>query len=410
MAFLSLPFYVMILPAIETYPKISFENTEIAFSAKSNAELEKAYWLFKLMSNPSLVKMGKFSTEIAVSFHLPVIWLIKSTIFKQFCGGESLKDCDKTVSSLAKYNIKSILDYSVEGKQTEHAFDATAKEIIATIHKAATNKRNIPFAVFKVTGIARFELLKRISANAILNESEQKEFERVKLRMINICQKAYELEIPVMIDAEESWIQQAIDSLAEEMMQLYNKQWACVFNTLQMYRWDRLAFLKQAFTDARQKDFILGVKLVRGAYMEKERLRARRKTYESPIHKEKNATDKDFDLALKFCVDNIHRIAVFAGTHNESSSFYLTELLKQSNISKCDERIWFSQLYGMSDHISYNLAKAGYNVVKYVPYGPVREVIPYLIRRAQENTSIAGQTGRELSLILKEKQRRHSKN
>lgn len=397
----------MTTKTIETYPEISFENTEIAFSAKSNTDLEKAYWLFKMMSSPSMVKVGKYASQLAATFFMPISWIIKPTIYQQFCGGESLNDCNATVNLLAKYGIKSILDYSVEGKQSETIFDATEKEIIKTIYKAAENKVNIPFAVFKVTGIARFYLLKKVSSGNSLNEAEQKELEKVKRRIKNICQAAYDNHIPVMIDAEESWIQNTLDGMVTEMMQCYNKQWACVYNTLQMYRWDRLAFLKQAYSDAEKNNYILAIKFVRGAYMEKERLRAKRKGYPSPIHENKLGTDKDFDLALNFCVANINKIAIFAGTHNERSSLYFTELLKQYNINKNSSHAWFSQLYGMSDHISYNLAKAGYNVVKYVPYGPVSEVLPYLIRRAEENTSIAGQTGRELSLILKEKARRN---
>ena len=396
----------MILEAIETYPEIYFENTEIAFSAKSNNDLEKAYWLFKMMASPSLVKFGKFSTGLASTFHFPISWMIKPTIYKQFCGGESLSECDHTVKMLDKYGIKSILDYSVEGKESEFVFDATAKEIIATIFKASQNKTTISFAVFKVTGLARFDLLKKASAKSSLTEIEQQEFNKAKTRVKSICQAAFDTKVPVMIDAEETWIQDAIDDMATEMMQLYNKQWPCVYNTLQMYRWDRLAFLKQAHSKAEKEGYILALKLVRGAYMEKERLRAKQKGYQSPIQENKTATDKDFDLALKYCVENINKIALFAGTHNERSSLYLTELLKLHQISKTNPHVWFSQLYGMSDHISYNLAKAGYNVVKYVPYGPVKEVLPYLIRRAEENTSIAGQTGRELNLIIKEKKRR----
>ena len=396
----------MIEEKIETYPEISFENTEIAFSAKSNNDLEKAYWLFKMMANPSLVKFGKFSTELANSLFFPISWIIKPTIYKQFCGGESLNECDHTVKTLDKYGIKSILDYSVEGKESESVFDNTAKEIIATVLKAAQNKTTISFAVFKVTGLARFDLLKKVSEKTGLTEIEQKELLKVKARIKSICQAAFDNKVPLMIDAEETWIQDAIDDMATEMMALYNKQWPCVYNTLQMYRWDRLAFLKQAHTKAENEGYLLALKLVRGAYMEKERLRAKQKGYQSPIQENKANTDRDFDLALKYCVENINKIAVFAGTHNERSSLYLTELLKLHQISKTHPYVWFSQLYGMSDHISYNLAKAGFNVVKYVPYGPVKEVLPYLIRRAEENTSIAGQTGRELNLILKEKKRR----
>jgi proline dehydrogenase len=384
---------------------ISFENTEIAFSSKSNAELNKAYWLFKLVGSPVLVKTGKTLTNISLSLHLPIKPFIKATIFKQFCGGETISECEKAISNLAKFNIGTILDYSVEGKEDERDFDSTAQEIIATIEKAK-NSKHIPFSVFKVTGICRFSLLEKVNAQLELSGKEQEEFLRAKNRINLICKKGFEHNIPVLIDAEESWIQDAIDTITDEMMLLYNKQQAIVFNTLQLYRHDRLEFLKKSHEKANASNYFLGVKIVRGAYMEKERLRAAEKGYPSPIQANKESTDKDYDAAIKYCIENHEKIALCAGTHNETSSTLLAQLIIEKGIQKNHPHLYFAQLLGMSDHISYNLSNAGYNVAKYVPYGPIREVLPYLIRRAEENTSVAGQTGRELSLIIKEMKRR----
>lgn len=384
---------------------ISFDNTKVAFSAKSNKDLERSYWLFKLVSNPTFVNIGKSLTSFAIKTHLPIKGMIKATIFKQFCGGETIEECENTIRQLAKFNIGTILDYSVEGSETEEAFEECMHETIATVKRAA-NDNHIPFSVFKVTGLARFALLEKVSAGEQLTASEQQEWERVKTRVNTICSTAHSLNVPVFIDAEESWIQQAIDDLANVMMVQYNKERALIYNTFQLYRKDRFEYLMKSFTMAESGKYYLGAKLVRGAYMEKERKRAEEKGYLSPINDTKADTDKDYDAALKFCIAHIDKVAICAGTHNEKSSLYLSELMKEKEIPANHPHIYFSQLLGMSDHISYNLANAGYNVVKYVPYGPVREVLPYLIRRAQENTSVKGQTGRELSLIIKEKQRR----
>ncbi|HET6224742.1 MAG TPA: proline dehydrogenase family protein [Bacteroidia bacterium] len=388
---------------------LSFNNTEVAFSGKTKNDLNRSYWLFKMVSNSGFVKLGKSLTTFAINAHLPIKKMIKATIFKQFCGGETIDECDKTIAELGKFNIGTILDYSVEGKETEKDFDACTAETIATITKAK-NSNYIPFCVFKVTGLARFELLEKVSASYnTLTPEEQKEYGRVQLRVNTICKAAHDAGIPIFIDAEESWIQQAIDNLANQMMILYNTEKAIVYNTYQLYRKDRLAYLKHTFQLASESKYYLGAKLVRGAYMEKERARAAEKGYPSPIHDTKQNTDTDYDAAVLFSIEHADRIAICAGTHNENSSMKLAELMQQKNINPQDKHIYFSQLLGMSDHISYNLANAGYNVAKYVPYGPVREVLPYLIRRAQENTSVKGQTGRELSLIIKEKERR-SKN
>ena len=382
---------------------VSFDNTENAFKAKSDNDLNRSYWLFKLIGNPWLVKMGATAAPLALSLGFKSIF--KKTIFKQFVGGENISECSKTVSELGKYNVGTILDYSVEGKESEADFDACCKETIETIHRAK-NDNNIPFCVFKVTGLARLVLLEKVSANKPLNSEETKEWDSVKQRVNKICKAAHDADKPLFIDAEESWIQQAIDDLADANMALYNKEKAIVYNTFQLYRKDRYNFLKLSFEKAKSKNYFLGAKLVRGAYMEKERARAIEKNYPSPIQDTKENSDKDYDAALEFCVAHIERIGLCAGTHNEKSSMYLAELMEKYNLAKEDKRIYFSQLLGMSDHISFNLSLNNYNVAKYVPYGPIKEVLPYLIRRAQENTSVKGQTGRELNLIMKEKTRR----
>jgi proline dehydrogenase len=386
---------------------LSFNNTEVAFSGKTNNDLNRSYWLFKMVSNSAFVNLGKSLTTFAIKTHLPIKGLIKATIFKQFCGGETIEECDKTIKELAKFNIGTILDYSVEGKETEHDFDACKSETISTIEKAKTEK-HIPFCVFKVTGLARFALLEKVSGKIPLSGEEQKEFGRVQLRVSSICKAAHDAGVPVFIDAEESWIQEAIDNLANQMMVLYNTERPIVYNTYQLYRKDRFAYLRHSFDKAKEGNYYLGAKLVRGAYMEKERARAIEFGYPSPIQDTKENSDRDYDAAVEFCLENFGRIAFCAGTHNENSSMKLANLMQEKKIEPSNNHIYFSQLLGMSDHISYNLANEGYNVAKYVPYGPVSEVLPYLIRRAQENTSVKGQTGRELSLIIKEKARRKS--
>lgn len=384
---------------------LNFDNTEIAFSSKSNAELKKAYWLFKMVGSNALVKFGKSFTHFAFQIGLPIKSIVKATIFKQFCGGESIDDCAVAIKNLSKYNVGTILDYSVEGKESDENFEHTAQEIMATILKAK-GKKEIPFSVFKVTGIAKFSVLEKVNANEKLTEEEQKLFDQTCLRIEKICRTAFENDVKIFIDAEESWIQDCIDNLAEQMMIKFNQSKVIVYNTLQMYRHDRLEFLKKSFDKAQKGNYFLGVKIVRGAYMEKERLRASEKNYPSPIQKDKQSTDNDYNAAIRFSVENLDRIAICAGTHNELSSLQLTELLQQKGIDKNHSHVFFAQLLGMSDHISFNLAKENFNVAKYVPYGPVKEVLPYLIRRAEENTSVAGQTSRELGLLTKEINRR----
>lgn len=384
----------------------TFENTEIAFRSKNDADLNRAFWLFKIIGNPIIVKFGKWMTNFALSVKLPIDPIIKKTIFKQFCGGTTIQDCEQTIQQLSSYNIGTILDYSIEGKIKEEDFEKTTDEIIATIVRASKDT-TIPYAVFKITGIATFSLLEK--ANSIeneLTENEKKSFASIVSRVDRICKSGFDCGIPVFIDAEESWIQDTIDRLAQTMMAKYNIDKAIVFNTIQMYRHDRLDFLVKVIHDSQVNGYHYGIKLVRGAYMEKERARATLMKYTSPIQPDKAATDKDYNKALSLILENFSNLSLCAGTHNEYSSELLTDLLKKFNLQKDDKRIYFAQLLGMSDHISFNLSSEGFNVAKYVPYGPIKEVLPYLLRRADENTSVAGQTSRELSLLAKEKARR----
>ena len=384
---------------------IFFSNTEIAFKSKSNADLKRAYWLFKIVNSKINVFIGKYLLRIAIFIHFPIKWLVKPTVFKHFCGGETINDCNITIEKLSQYSIGTILDYSIEGNNNNKAYDSAVLEIINTILKAS-NIKHIPFGVFKMSGIADHKLLSKINSNQKLSDEESKEYQLIMNRLNLICKTAYEKNVSVFIDAEETWIQDAIDKFATEMMLIYNKNKAIVYNTIQLYRIDRLSYLKKMLEQTEKYSIFLGFKLVRGAYMEKERIRAIKMQYPSPIHISKKETDLDYDEAVRFCMKHIHKISFCAGTHNENSSEMLANLIAQTNTNKSDNRIYFAQLYGMSDHITYNLSGLGYNVAKYVPYGPINSVLPYLIRRAEENTSVAGQSSRELNLIKLERMRR----
>lgn len=382
-----------------------FTNTKIAFGLKNNSELERAYLLFKMIGNSSLVKVGTALTNFALKAHLPVEGLIRATVFDHFCGGTNEEDCLSVVDNMFTKGVSSVLDYSVEGKEEEEQFDAALQMTIKTI-EFAKKRKAIPFAVFKPTGFGRLDLYEKVGNKHSLSQDEQSEWNRVVARFETVCKLAYEQDVALLIDAEESWMQDAADDLVTEMMIKYNKDKAIIFNTLQMYRWDRLDYLKKIHQLAIEQNFHIGMKLVRGAYMEKEHARAQEKGYPTPICESKEATDINYDAAVIYMMNHIDTMAIFAGTHNEESSYKLMELMQKVGLSKEDSRIWFGQLYGMSDNISYNLAANSYNVAKYLPFGPVRDVMPYLIRRAQENTSVAGQTSRELSLIKAERDRR----
>ena len=390
---------------IATMNKDIFNNTEVAFAVKSDAELEKAYWLFKMIKNESLVKLGTGVTKFALKHHFPVEGLIKTTVFDHFCGGVTEKDSLPLVDKLYAKGVYSILDYSVEGAENDTTFDATLQKNLELID-FAKNRPEIPFAVFKPTGMGRFEIYEKVSSGKTLTATEQAEWDRVVNRYDTLSQAAFKADVPLMIDAEETWMQKAADDLVEEMMRRYNKEKPIVFNTLQLYRKDRLPYLKSLHQRAKQESFKIGMKLVRGAYMEKERARAKELGYEDPICVDKAATDKNFNDTMAYMVEHINDMSVYAGTHNEDSALYLTRLIEQYGLQKDDKRVWFGQLLGMSDHITFNLAKLGYNTSKYIPFGPVKDVMPYLIRRAEENTSVAGQTNRELELLSAERKRR----
>ena len=385
----------------------SFTDTKTAFGYKTDADLRRGLLLFKVISSPALVKIGKKLSDLAIALHIPIGWALRPTLYKHFAGGETIQNCMSTVRLMAGFGVKSILDYSVEGGKDPATMQRTFEETLKSVNNAG-NDPDIPFAVFKPTAFATADVLTRLSSGESPDVQTQEGISKFREYVGKLCEAAYEKQVPIMIDAEDSWYQSIVDQVVTEMMEKYNKQKAIVFNTLQMYRTDRLDYLKESLQKAKDGNYFLGVKFVRGAYMEKERKRAAEKGYPSPIHPDKPATDAAYDAALTFSVENIDRITLFNGSHNENSNLHLTRLMEQHGLAKSDSRIWFSQLYGMSDHISFNLAKEGYNVAKYVPYGPVRNILPYLMRRAEENTSIAGQTGRELSLIRTEIKRRRS--
>lgn len=386
--------------------ELSFNDTEIAFRNKSDADLNRAYWLFKIISSNFLTQVGPPVTNLALKVGLPIKGIIRKTIFKHFCGGETIEGCQPAIQSLSAQRVGTILDYSVEGENSEKAFDNTYREILRTIEYAAGHPKEVPFAVFKPTGLGRFDLYAKMQAGAPLTPAEITEFEHVKARFDGICRLGYENGVPVLIDAEHSWIQDPIDDLTREMMRKYNHEKVVVYNTYQLYRHDKLASLKADFYLAETEGFLLGAKLVRGAYMEIERERASQKGYPSPIQPDKASSDRDYNAALLFCLDNIDRIGVMAGTHNEQSSLLMTKVMEKKGIPRDHPHTWFAQLLGMSDNLTFNLAAHGYNAVKYMPYGPIKAVMPYLFRRAQENTSVAGQSGRELTLLQREKARR----
>lgn len=382
-----------------------FENTQVAFSLKTDSELDRAYFLFKMIGSEPLVKIGTAATKFALNVNLPVEGLIRATVFDHFCGGVNEEDCLPVVDKMYEKGVHSVLDYSVEGKNLEMSFDIATDKVLR-LTEFAENKEAMPFSVFKPTGFGRMEVYRKVAENEILTDIERIEWEKIKERFEKVCLKSYETNVALLIDAEESWIQKSVDELILDMMRKYNKEKVIVYNTIQCYRWDRLDYLNHVLGIASEEGFKLGFKIVRGAYLEKENKRAEEKEYKSPICSTKKATDENFNSIMSFMFDHPDVMTVFIGTHNEDSCYLAMDLLEQKGIDKKDPRVWFGQLYGMSDHISFNLAKEGYNVAKYLPFGPVKDVMPYLIRRAEENTSVAGQTSRELGLLKKERERR----
>lgn len=383
-----------------------FNDTKIAFAEKSTAQLEKAKWMFTAIKYPSLTNVGINVLNFTIKNNFPLVTdLVKTTLFEQFCGGETREQSMKVVDKMFKHHVGSIFDYAIEGKEEEAAFDTTCEEIKENI-KFAIGNPAIPFVVFKPTGFGRLDLYADVSAGKELTSSEKEEWQRVRNRYEEVCKMAYDNKVILMIDAEESWMQDAVDHLVNEMMEKYNKEKAYIWNTIQMYRTGRLEYLAQDLERAKSKNYFLGYKFVRGAYMEKERERADEKNYPDPIQPTKEATDDNYNAAVDFVLENLDRVAAFFGTHNEKSTELAIDKMKTLGLAHDDERLHFGQLYGMSDNITYWLGENKYNACKYLPYGPVKDVVPYLTRRAQENTSVAGQTGRELSLIQKELERR----
>ena len=382
-----------------------FDNTEIAFSLKSDSELERAYFLFRLIKSEPLVKMGTAVTKFALKSSLPVEGLIRSTVFDHFCGGVNEEDCMPMIDRMYEKGVYSVLDYSVEGKEEEEQFDTALNKTLRIID-FVDEKEAIPFAVFKPTGFGRFALYQKVSEGRELTPSEKSEWQRVEDRYERVARACHQKDIGLLVDAEETWMQKAADDLVERLMEKYNREKAIVFGTLQLYRHDRYDYLLGLHERAREKGYKIGMKLVRGAYMEKERERAEEMKYPDPICRDKKSTDENYNKVLRYMFEHLNDMAIFNGTHNEESSYLLMDLIRDSKIAKDDPRVWFGQLFGMSDNISFNLAHEGFNVAKYLPYGPVKDVMPYLIRRAEENTSVAGQTNRELDLITKEKKRR----
>lgn len=384
---------------------VSFNNTEIAFRDQSSASLRQAFQLFRVMNSRALVNMGKQLTQFAFSIHFPVEGIIRKTIYKHFVGGVSIEDCSKSIARLARFNVYAILDYAQEGEESEEAFDATYREVIRTVEYASEDE-NVPFSVFKITGVARFDLLVKVSGGELLDEAERAEFGRVEERVDAIFRRGHALGVPVLIDAEETWIQPVLDEMVMKFMARYNQEQAIVQNTYQMYRHDSIARIIAHHRMALEGGFKFGLKIVRGAYMEKERNRAEERGYPSPIQPNKPATDHDFDEIIRYFIAHLDTIDFMVATHNEESSLLLARLIDEYQLPRNHRGIYFSQLYGMSDHITYNLANSGYNVAKYVPYGAVKTMMPYLFRRAEENSSVKGQTSRELKMIRTEMKRR----
>ena len=381
------------------------DNTKNGFSLKSNFELKKAYFLFKIISNKSLTNIGKKALELSLKLRLPILFLVKGTVFEQFCSGETLDESFKTVKRLYDKNVKSYLHYSVEGLENEESYDTSLNEVIDSIEFVA--KKNIlDFTVFKPTAIASSKILQKVSENKSLDNNEQVLYDKILSRFDTICNFAHKKGVKILVDAEESWIQDSIDEIVLRMMIKYNKQETIVFNTSQMYRHDRLDYLKRLKDIAEKERFFIGIKLVRGAYIEKENKRAIKNNYRSPICDSKKLTDLNFNEGASFILSNLNIFSLFSGTHNEESIYNIIDLMKSNKVNNSNQKVWFGQLYGMSDNISFNLANEGFNAIKYLPFGPIKEVIPYLIRRADENTSVKGQTSRELELIKSELKRR----
>jgi len=388
---------------------INFDNTKVAFEYKTNAELKGSHFLYTMMSFPRVVKLGTVLVTWALKMRLPVKGLIKRTLFNQFCGGESIEDCQRTIDQLGAQNVHTILDYSAEGIESEDGYNSVKEEALHVVD-FASKSAHIPFCVLKLSALGSVVLMEKANNPEKLTDLEKTRLHYCEKRVTEVAQKVYDKGLILMIDAEESWIQNYVEGVVQRLMERFNRERPVIFTTYQMYRHDALEKLTLSLAIATNEGYYYGVKLVRGAYMEKERERAEEMGYKSPIHADKASVDKDYNESLAFCIKHVDRVAVCGGTHNEESSRYLAQLMEEANLAKNDPRVYFSQLLGMSDNISFSLSKAGYNVAKYVPYGPVEKVLPYLFRRAEENTSIAGQSGREYLLVKKELKRRKTKD
>ena len=382
-----------------------FENTAVAFAPKTDGEILKAKWLFSLISNNKLVSIGTSLADLALKLHLPIAPIFRITVYQHFCGGETFDECKKTIAKLDENHVFALLNYGVELKEEEGDFDKTIERNLEALEFAGKNKDAKVLCV-KITGFGRHGLFEKIQEGKKLSKAESEEYDRVVARLDKLCESASRNDVSIYVDAEESWIQDPLDAMVEDMITKYNSKRAVVFNTLQLYRWDRLDYLHKQLAAAKSKGFVLGLKLVRGAYMEKERERAAEKGYKSPIHDDKPAVDVDFDASMNICLDNLDHIAVCIASQSEASNMLAIKQIDAKKIDRKHPHIIFSQLFGMGDNITFNLARLGFNASKYLPYGPVKDVIPYLIRRAQENTSVSGQMGRELRLLTTEIERR----
>ncbi len=385
--------------------KISFENTEVAYASLSDKELKKAYWLFRMMSIPWLVNIGNSMITLCLKLNMPIQGIIKNMVFSHFCGGESLDESIPLIFRLKKSNIEVLLNYSVEGLEDASGYRDTYEKTLNAIHFAKENP-SVRAMCVKFTGYAHTDIWVKLQAKQELTPAEQQEFLQAKSYIEKLCSEAVDCNVHLYVDAEESWFQDSIDTLVDDMMEKYNKEEAFIFNTYQLYRSDKLEDFKKAHQRALEKGYILGAKIVRGAYVEKENDYYVKLGTKSPINNTKEASDREFDGAVRYAVENVTTISLCCASHNEASNKLYFELLTEKNIPLNHKHVNSSQLLGMSDNITYNLSAMGMNTAKYMPFGPVKEVIPYLIRRAQENTSVEGQTSRELLLLEKELKRR----
>lgn len=376
--------------------------SDSAFSHYSISQLRRTKVLFKILQNPLVSWFSGFVPHIPILLRLPFVKsLIKHYIFSHFCGGEDWKEVHQSALKLQKQNILSSLDYSVECKQTEQDYETT-KKVLLNVLEEAKNLSHIPFCVLKITGLGRFALLEKIHNGQTLSDNEKAEWQRVQSRFDSICEKAVDCNTKLLVDAEESWIQKPIDNIVKRAMKRHNQNEPMIYNTYQLYLKAKYEQLKTDWEKAKEKGYILGSKLVRGAYMEKETKRAVKMHLPNPIQPSKAKCDQDFNDSLKFCLKHIDDFGIYIGTHNIESTQKARQLMQEYGIAKSDERVFFSQLLGMREILSYELAQQDYLVSKYTPFGKIAEVIPYLLRRIQENSSVKDQLNDEIKVITRE--------